>query len=171
MIRVPGSSTWIPTPRRSATPCGCSRGKKPRLTVQVVQGDFGDPDTVLADPGVNSQIDMSRPVAVLMAAVLHFMPPDEAGELAARWMARTAAGSWLLVSTARYDSTPLEERMQALYTTAQWLNYTREDIAAVFAAAGVIPQRGDPRDTRNWPMAPPLGWSPAYMLGGFGRKR
>jgi S-adenosyl methyltransferase len=37
-----------------------------------VQADLTEPETVLADPQVRAVIDMSEPIAVILAAVLHF---------------------------------------------------------------------------------------------------
>lgn len=43
----------------------------------AVAGDFLDPSGILVDPAVRGHLDFSRPVAVLLVAVLHFVP-DEA---------------------------------------------------------------------------------------------
>ena len=43
----------------------------------VVQADLRDPDAVLADPAVRAMLDFSRPTAVLMVAVLHFVPDED----------------------------------------------------------------------------------------------
>ena len=40
----------------------------------AVRADLTEPDIVLGDPGVRAVIDMSQPVAIILAAVLHFLP-------------------------------------------------------------------------------------------------
>lgn len=65
----------------------------------MVCADFLDPDTVLADPDIVGLIDFTRPVAVVMSSVLHFIP-DEANpaEVIARIHERVVPGSALVVS-------------------------------------------------------------------------
>ncbi len=46
-------------------------GADPRAV--VVHSDLCDPDSVLGDPGLRALLDLSRPVAILMFAVLHFV--------------------------------------------------------------------------------------------------
>jgi hypothetical protein len=67
----------------------------------VVQADLRDPVSVLTDPAVRGLLDLDRPVAVLMVAVLHFVS-DEAdpGGLVAQFRDATAAGSYLALSHA-----------------------------------------------------------------------
>jgi hypothetical protein len=68
---------------------------------QVVQADLRDPESVLADPTVRGLLDLDLPVAVLMVAVLHFVP-DEADPpgLVARFRDAVAPGSYLALSHA-----------------------------------------------------------------------
>jgi hypothetical protein len=39
----------------------------------VVEGDALEPESILADPGLRAHLDFSQPVAVLFAAMLHFV--------------------------------------------------------------------------------------------------
>jgi hypothetical protein len=45
--------------------------------VTVIDGDLRKPGDILAHPGLTRLIDFRQPVAVLLAAVLHFMADDE----------------------------------------------------------------------------------------------
>ena len=65
----------------------------------AVQGDLARPAEFLAAPEVRSLIDFSRPVAVLLVAVLHFLP-DEAGpaHCVAQLRDAMAPGSYLVIS-------------------------------------------------------------------------
>jgi hypothetical protein len=44
----------------------------------VIEGDIRRPDAVLAHPDVRAHLDFSRPVAVIMYAILHFVGDHEA---------------------------------------------------------------------------------------------
>jgi hypothetical protein len=70
----------------------------------VLSGDLRDPEGMLADPDLRAVLDFSRPVVVLMVAVLHFIPDahDPAG-IVARFRDAMAPGSHLVVSHATYD--------------------------------------------------------------------
>lgn len=70
----------------------------------VLAGDLREPAQILADPELRAVIDFSRPVVVLMVAVLHFIPDarDPAG-IVARFRAAMAPGSHLVISHATYD--------------------------------------------------------------------
>ncbi|MET9340879.1 SAM-dependent methyltransferase [Nonomuraea sp. NPDC003804] len=65
----------------------------------VVRADLRDPASILEDPWVRAHIDFSRPVAVLLFAILHFVPGDqEAAEIVARLHAPLVSGSHLALS-------------------------------------------------------------------------
>lgn len=67
----------------------------------VVQADLREPDSVLSDPAVRDLLDTDEPIAVLMVAVLHFVPEeaDPAG-LVAKFRDGVPAGSHLALSHA-----------------------------------------------------------------------
>ena len=69
----------------------------PRTT--AIHGDLTRPDEFLADPDARGVIDFSRPVAVLLVAVLHFIPDeaDPAGGVA-KLREAMAPGSYLVIS-------------------------------------------------------------------------
>jgi O-methyltransferase involved in polyketide biosynthesis len=81
-----------------------------------VRADLTEPETVLADPRVRAVIDMSEPVAVILAAVLHFLPAESAAAVCAAYMGRAARGSWLIVSCGHYHDTELATRLQQTAT-------------------------------------------------------
>jgi SAM-dependent methyltransferase len=109
-------------------------GGDPRTA--VVQADLRDPDRVLGDPAVRDLIDLRQPVAVLLVAVLHFIPTsdDPAGVVARFWDA-VAPGSYLVISHASYEGQPdLTTTHQRLYTrTATPITMrSRAEIADLF---------------------------------------
>jgi S-adenosyl methyltransferase len=72
----------------------------------IIEGDVRRPWAILADPKLNAVIDLSRPVAVLCVAVLHFIPDaDEPAQILAAFTDTMAAGSFLAVSAATSTDT------------------------------------------------------------------
>lgn len=73
----------------------------------VLEADLCDPDAILNHPSTQELLDFSQPVAVLMFAVLHFVP-DEADPHAAiaRFREVMAPGSYLVITHAGGDSVP-----------------------------------------------------------------
>jgi hypothetical protein len=77
----------------------------------AILADLRRPETVLGHPQVRATLDMDRPIAVLMNAVLHFIPDSEdpAGIVAA-YSAAVTPGSYLALSHAAPDlDHPLEQ--------------------------------------------------------------
>lgn len=64
----------------------------------AVAGDLKDPQPILDNPQVRALLDFDRPVALLLAAVLHFVPDDIAFDAVARVMAALPSGSFLAIS-------------------------------------------------------------------------
>lgn len=80
--------------------------------VSVVQADLRAVDEVLA----STPLDLTRPVAVLMVAVLHFLDDaDGPREIVRRYVETLASGSFLALShvSADYDDPVLAEQMRA----------------------------------------------------------
>jgi hypothetical protein len=67
----------------------------------MVRADLRDPHAILDHPDVRALLDLSRPVAVLCASSLHFVPDeDRPGEVLATYRDRLASGSYLVISHA-----------------------------------------------------------------------
>jgi hypothetical protein len=142
--------------------------------------DLRDPRALLGDPVLLNLIDLSEPVAVLMFAVLHFVPDDDdpAGILTAYHDA-TVSGSYLALSHATADYQP--ERMgdmQDVYrrSTAGMNPRGREELAALLAGAGyeavppglvdMIQWRPDPGNELPDPLGGDLARYSAYAAVG-----
>jgi SAM-dependent methyltransferase len=70
----------------------------------VVQADLRDTDHLLARPELRQTLDFDRPVAVLMVAVLHFIPEeDDPAAVIARIHDAVAPGSHLALTHASHD--------------------------------------------------------------------
>ncbi|MQA94688.1 MAG: SAM-dependent methyltransferase [Streptosporangiales bacterium] len=65
----------------------------------VIRADLREPDGILEHPSVRSMIDFDRPVALLMLAILHFVP-EEAGpyEIVRRLRKPLCSGSYVAIT-------------------------------------------------------------------------
>jgi hypothetical protein len=114
----------------------------------AVQADLTEPASVLANPQVRAVIDMSQPVAVILAAVLHFLPADSAASVCARYMSRAARGSWLILSAGHYEDRELAGRVQQTATHARFWNHDAADLALMLA--GLEPVGPGVCEVRRW---------------------
>ncbi len=65
----------------------------------VIDGDMRKPESILDHPGVLTHLDFTRPVALIMLAVLHFVTDDaEAARVVGAFREPLAPGSHLVVS-------------------------------------------------------------------------
>lgn len=65
----------------------------------MVYGDVRQPERILADPDVTGLLDLDRPVAVLMVAVLAYLPvSDDVVDLVRRYRDAMAPGSYLALA-------------------------------------------------------------------------
>jgi hypothetical protein len=75
----------------------------------VICADLRDPDRIAEESRRLGLIDFRRPVAVLLAGVVHFIPDsDDPAALVGRLRDRLVAGSHLLVSHTTFDGQPPE---------------------------------------------------------------
>jgi len=114
----------------------------------AVQADLTEPEKVLANPAVRSVIDLTQPTAVILAAVLHFMPADGAAALVAEYMSRMAEGSWLIVSTGHYQDEDLADRLQKTATHTRFYNHSAADVTSMLG--GLEPVAPGVCESRRW---------------------
>jgi SAM-dependent methyltransferase len=102
----------------------------------VVLADLREPDSVLSDPAVRALLDTDAPVAVLMVAVLHFVPDDaDPAGLVARFRDAGPAGSYLALShaTAGSEADRAAEHRGLYQRTATPLTMrTRDEVVRLF---------------------------------------
>jgi len=127
----------------------------------AVQADLADPEAVLANPKVRTVIDMAQPTALILAAVVHFMPANEAAALCAEYMRRSAPRSWLIVSSGHYQDKELASRLQETATHTRFWNHSAADLASMLGglepvAPGVSEARGWIAGTGGEPPATPV---------------
>ncbi|WP_436774978.1 SAM-dependent methyltransferase [Yinghuangia sp. YIM S09857] len=80
----------------------------PTGATAYIDADGRDPESILGHPTFASTLDLDRPVAVLMMAVLHFVPDeDKPAEILRRLTDRLPSGSYLGLSHATPDYDPV----------------------------------------------------------------
>jgi hypothetical protein len=99
----------------------------------IIQADLREPDKILADPQTQLLVDFSQPVAVVLSAVLHFIPDDDqAAGILARLRSALAPGSYLVICHGCRDERPgLASSFENVYNsrvTAQLRLRTRDEI-------------------------------------------
>jgi hypothetical protein len=78
-----------------------------RRTITVVH-DLRDPAAILDDPQVRAVIDLSRPVGLLMIAVLHFVDFVSGPRIVSRFYESLAPGSQVAITIGTRDGVPPE---------------------------------------------------------------
>ncbi|OEU91913.1 methyltransferase [Streptomyces abyssalis] len=79
----------------------------PQGRTAYLQADFTEPESILASPELGETLDLGRPVALSLIALLHFIT-DERGayDIVRRYMDALPSGSYLVVSHATADFDP-----------------------------------------------------------------
>jgi O-methyltransferase involved in polyketide biosynthesis len=141
--------------------------------IAVVAGDLREPQEILAAPELSGLIDMSEPVCVILASVLHFTEPAEADAAVAALSTAMTTGSYLVISAGTSTGTDpdLVSRLQHAYQgTTVVTGRTEAEIAAYFTGVDLLPPGlTDVQDWRPSHRAPQPDTA-ARILGAVGRK-
>jgi hypothetical protein len=78
----------------------------PEGTTAYMEADARDPDAVLGHPVLTGTLDFTRPIALSLIALLHFLTDEEAHAVVGRFRAALPAGSTLAISHATPDFDP-----------------------------------------------------------------
>ena len=129
---------------------------------RALHGDLTQPAEILDDAAASGVIDLARPVAVLLIAVLHFIPDeaDPAGAVAALRQA-IAPGSFLAISHVQLAADQMDGDEPATKETRELTQArkgiphgngtrSREEIAAFFGDMTLVP----PGLTELWEWRP-----------------
>jgi O-methyltransferase involved in polyketide biosynthesis len=114
----------------------------PQGKTDYIQADLRDTDTILADAA--RTLDFTQPVAVILIAVLHFIPDaDDPYQVVARLMAALPSGSYLVMAHAASDIAPeasaeMARRYNAM-SSASITPRTREEVARFFDGLEMVP--------------------------------
>jgi SAM-dependent methyltransferase len=144
----------------------------------VVAGDLRHPDAIVNHPEVRTHLDLARPVAVLLVAVLHFLTPDDdPTRVVATLRDALTPGSVIVIShAADLPEAPDEmhratttRRAAAAYTelSAPLTLRTAREITALFTGLDLLPPGVVPVHRWRPPSGPRRPAAP--VLGGIGR--
>ncbi|GAB3445789.1 SAM-dependent methyltransferase [Streptomonospora sediminis] len=77
----------------------------------VVEADMRDPKTIFADPALTRRLDLSRPIGLLLVAVLHFLKDEQRPfDLVRNYLDHLPAGSYVAISHVEGDTHPERAR-------------------------------------------------------------
>jgi hypothetical protein len=112
--------------------------------VHVLRADLRDPELVLREVAeADGQLDLSRPVAVLLVSVLPFIPDtDDPAGIVAAYRDGTVPGSYLAISHGTNDYQPeVVGEVEGLYTrtTQPGVFRSREQILALMPGYELVP--------------------------------
>jgi hypothetical protein len=149
----------------------------------AIQADLREPEAIVGHPEVRELIDFEQPIALLLMAILHFIPDDEDPYgIVARFRDAMAAGSHLAVShgtrdiPARPDMSPeamaeMGAKVERLYqlTTSSLVTRTRAQVERFFdgfdlVEPGVV-------EIQLWRPDGSDPLLPGGFYGGVGRRR
>jgi len=142
--------------------------------VRAIEGDVRDPAGILDHPDVQSVVDLGEPVAVVLSAVLHFLPDEDSPyKLVEMLQAAVVPGSYLVMSHATGEDIGPEAagQVQELYagTTAPIVLRSRAVIARFFEGLELVPPGLG--DVAAWRAdVSPAEPGRAIVLGGVARK-
>jgi hypothetical protein len=110
--------------------------------VTCTQGDIRDSAAVLADPAIRSNLSFAQPVAIVLNAVLHFIPGDDvAAKIVEGFTAGAAPGSYLVLLHHTSESDHADEaKAREIYNTAvqPLIPRSRAQITAFFAGLELV---------------------------------
>lgn len=109
----------------------------------VVQADLCRPQDVLGSPAFKALIDPALPTALLMVAVLHFVPDSDQAAAAIRtYREALGPGSWVAISHGTDEVVPVEvaEQVYPLYrqTSSSAVSRTRAELTALLDGYDLI---------------------------------
>jgi SAM-dependent methyltransferase len=141
----------------------------------VITADLRRPNQILTNPGLSALIDLTRPVVVLLVAVLHLLPDDEdpAG-VVAQLRDVIAPGSYVAITHVTNDvhaeaAAEVAARFVRLKVSTPLVPRSHDQIAQFFTGFDLIdpglvfPTRWDPDRVGGDPGA-------QWMYAGVGRK-
>jgi hypothetical protein len=108
----------------------------PQGASAYIDADLRDPGTILAEAA--HTLDFSKPVAIMLLLVLHFLPDTEAYETVSALLAAVAPGSFLLISHMPKDIEPesvseMLRKASEVPSSAPMYPRTRDEVARFFA--------------------------------------
>jgi SAM-dependent methyltransferase len=109
----------------------------------VIQADLRDVDAIIGSAAVRDLLDFDQPMAVLMMAVLHFVPDeDDPGAVIARFRDALAPGSYLVMSHGTQDGIPARNadtaKSEFTKTATPFIGRSRPRVAELFSGFDLV---------------------------------
>jgi hypothetical protein len=143
--------------------------------VTFVRGDLREIDDILGHPDLRRLIDFGEPVAVLLVAVLHFIPDDDGPyEVVARLRDIMAPGSYLAVSHVTPDPHPKETAELVEVSTkagAPWVARSHAELMRFFDGFELVEPGLVTAPEWRPSIARRVDPDKMWVLAGVGRKR
>jgi S-adenosyl methyltransferase len=80
----------------------------PEGRTAYIQADLRDPAAILSDPVIREVLDFSQPVALMLVAILHFIPDEfRPAEILATLLDALPSGSYLVASQVSAEDNPV----------------------------------------------------------------
>ena len=149
----------------------------------AIQADLRDPDVILEDAEVRELIDFDRPIALLLMAILHFIPDDQDPlGIVGRFRDALPTGSYLALSHGTRDipvrpdmsaeeMTEMGTKVERLYqqTTASIVTRPRAQVERFFDGFELVPP--GLVEVQLWRPDGRISMLPGGIYGGVARKR
>lgn len=109
-----------------------------------VEADVRTPEKILNDPEVLATLDFSKPVALLMIALLHFIPDEEVYDVVSTLRGALPSGSYLAISHGTQDYLTTRQAEMAAVEQASGRHggifpRTRDQFARFFDGLELVP--------------------------------
>ena len=140
----------------------------------VVKADLREPASILESPEITSFLDFSRPMGLIMNAVIHHITDDEDPHgLVARYVSAIAPGSYVQLthfSNASEQARAMESVLQQALGRGKVRD--KEEIISFFNGLEILPPGVvfNPEWRPEEPVEYPLDLGGLLIMGGVGRK-
>ena len=115
---------------------------KPELQAEIMKGDLSEPRLIIENTVLRTFLDMKQPVAIILAAILHFFDDAHAYAIVGFLKDSVPRGSALLISHATADDATSAElqTVQSVYEDAAAPIYfrTQADVARFFDGFDIV---------------------------------
>jgi SAM-dependent methyltransferase len=150
----------------------------PQGRTAYIQADLREPGKILASPEVGQTLDLTKPVALMLVAILHFITDDNnPGQIVSSLMDALPPGSFLVASHVTPEHDPegvggLEAAYQAggvptrSRTAAEFREMAFRGLEMIDPGVVLVSEWRRPGDSGPAPAPAEVSW-----YGGIGRKR
>jgi hypothetical protein len=107
----------------------------PEGKTAYLDADLCDPESILGAPQLRDTLDLDRPVALSLIAILQFLPAEQVRPILSALMAPLPSGSVLALSVPTTDVSPTTVMGAVMAYRAHGINlnvYSRDEVEALF---------------------------------------